>query len=69
MLLLRDVVWRAEPRTTPGGQPVYSPLAIETALTLRVVFRLALRQTEGLSTSIGMMSIRPTTQRLRRSPS
>ena len=27
--------WRAEPRTTPGGQPYYSALAITTALTLR----------------------------------
>ncbi len=25
--------WRAPPRTTPGGQPWYSPLAILTALT------------------------------------
>src|SRR5918995_5358129 len=40
--------WRAEPRTTRGGQPSYSALAITTALTLRAVFRLALRQTEGL---------------------
>src|SRR3954462_598883 len=40
--------WRAAPRTTRGGQPEYSALAIETALTLRVVFRLGLRQTEGL---------------------
>jgi len=44
--------WRAEPRTTPGGQPWYSPLAILTALTLRAVFRLALRQTEGLIGSV-----------------
>ncbi len=44
--------WRAEPRTTPGGQPWYSPLAILTALTLRAAFRLALRQTEGLIGSI-----------------
>jgi hypothetical protein len=34
--------WRAEPRTTPGGQPHYSALAIMTALTLRAVFRLAI---------------------------
>jgi hypothetical protein len=33
--------WRAEPRTTRGGQPHYSALAITTALTLRAVFRLA----------------------------
>ncbi len=44
--------WKAEPRTTRGGQPRYSGLAIATALTLRSLFRLALRQTEGLIGSI-----------------
>ena len=44
--------WSAEPRTTRGGQPRYSALAITVALTLRAVFRLALRQTEGLIGSI-----------------
>jgi hypothetical protein len=44
--------WEAEPRTTRGGQPWYSELAILTALTLRAVFRLALRQTEGLIGSL-----------------
>jgi len=44
--------WHAEPRTTPGGQPHYSSLAITTALTLKAVFRLALRQTEGLIGSV-----------------
>jgi hypothetical protein len=44
--------WQAESRTTPGGQPQYSDLAITTALTLRAVFGLALRQTEGLIGSI-----------------
>jgi hypothetical protein len=29
--------WKAAPRTTPGGQPHYSDLAITTALTLRAV--------------------------------
>ena len=47
--------WRAEPRTSRGRQPSYSDLAITTALTLRAVFRLALRQTEGL---IGRASCR-----------
>src|SRR3954463_3604412 len=37
---------------TRGGQPWYSALAILTALTLRAVFRLAFRQTEGLIGSI-----------------
>src|SRR5215212_8582207 len=44
--------WRAEPRTTRGGQPSYPELAILTALTLRAVFRLAYRQTEGLIGSL-----------------
>jgi hypothetical protein len=44
--------WKAMPRTTPGGQPHYSDLAITTGLMLRAVFRLALRQTEGLIGSI-----------------
>jgi len=46
------IAWNAEPRTTRGGQPRHSSLAITTALTLRAVFRLALRQTEGLIGSI-----------------
>src|SRR5215216_5984701 len=50
--------WQAEPRTTRGGQASYSPLAITTALTLRAVFRLALRQTEGLIGSlIGLLGL------------
>ena len=50
--------WRAEPRTTPGGQPHYSALAISTALTMGMVFGLALRQTEGLIGSvIGLLGL------------
>ena len=50
--------WQAEPRTTRGGQPGYSPLAILTALTLRAVFRLPFRQTEGLIGSvIGLLGL------------
>jgi len=44
--------WTAAPRATPGEQPRVSALAIATALTLWAVFRLALRQTEGLVGSI-----------------
>src|SRR4051812_50218338 len=40
--------WKAERRTSRGGQPEYSDLAILTALTFKAVFRLAYRQTEGL---------------------
>jgi hypothetical protein len=35
-----------------GAQPVYSDVAIETALSLRLLFRLPLRQTEGFLHSI-----------------
>ncbi len=50
--------WRAQPRTTQGGQPSFSPLAILTALTLKAVFRLALRQTEDLIGSvIGLLGL------------
>ena len=44
--------WQAARRTTPGGQSVYSELAIETGMMLRLAFHLALRQTEGLMASI-----------------
>jgi hypothetical protein len=43
---------RAEPRTTSGGQPYYLALAIAAALTMRAIFRLALRQTVGLIGSV-----------------
>jgi hypothetical protein len=35
-----------------GAQPVYAALAIETALALRLLFHLPLRQTEGLLHSV-----------------
>jgi hypothetical protein len=44
--------WQAARRTTPGGQSIYSGLAIETGMLLRLAFHLALRQTEGLMASI-----------------
>lgn len=44
--------WQAPKRTTRGGQPRYSDLAIETALTLGLVFGLRLRQTEGFLASV-----------------
>ncbi len=39
--------WRAPANGKPGGQRRYADLAIETALTIRTVFHLPLRQTEG----------------------
>ncbi len=44
--------WNAKPSGRRGGQPKYSDLAIETALTLRLVFHLPLRQAEGFLGSI-----------------
>src|SRR3712207_8032238 len=44
--------WQAPRRTTPGGQPWYSDLAIELVLTLRLVLHLALRQAEGFARSV-----------------
>ncbi len=48
-------VWSAPTRTTPGGQPVYADLAIEMCLTLRMVFKQPLRQTQGLMRSIAKL--------------
>ena len=44
--------WRPEKNGLRGGQRQYSNLAILTALTLRLVFRLPLRQTEGFLDSL-----------------
>ena len=50
--------WNAPPSGRPGGQRKYSDLAIVTALTLRTVFHLPLRQTEGFVASlIGLMGL------------
>src|SRR3954449_2904103 len=50
--------WEAERRTSRGGQPEYSDLAILTGLTLKAVYRLAYRQTEGLIGSvIGLLGL------------
>jgi hypothetical protein len=44
--------WRALQTGKRGAQPIYSDMAIETALTLRLLFHLPLRQTEGFPGSI-----------------
>jgi hypothetical protein len=44
--------WAAVGVGTRGGQLQYSDLAIETALTLRLLFHLPLRQAEGFLTSL-----------------
>ena len=45
-------LWRPAPNGQPGGQRKFSDQAIETALTLRLVFRLPLRQAEGFLRSV-----------------
>ena len=50
--------WEAVGVGTRGGQLQYSEVAIETALTLRLIFHLPLRQTEGFLRSIfGMLCL------------
>ena len=44
--------WHAPVTGVRGGQPIYSAIAIETGLALRLVFHQPLRQTEGLLRSI-----------------
>ncbi|MFT5288783.1 MAG: IS5 family transposase [Planctomycetota bacterium] len=44
--------WRAKPSSQRGAPQKYTNLAIETALTLRLLFRLPLRQAEGFLRSL-----------------
>jgi len=44
--------WRAPASGKPGGQRIYTDIAIEAVLTIRMVFRLPLRQTEGFLRSL-----------------
>ena len=47
--------WLPNPNGKPGRQRLYSELAIETILTLRLVFKLPLRQVEGFVNSLFSM--------------
>ncbi len=52
------MAWRAKPTGRPGVQHQFSDLAIETALTLRLVFNPPLRQTEGfLRSALHLMGL------------
>jgi len=44
--------WRAAPTGKQGRQPTFSDAAIQTCLTLKVLFRLPLRQVIGLVESL-----------------
>jgi len=48
-------LWTARRRTSRGGRPKYSDLAITLCLPLRVVYGLALRQTQGLMRSVAAL--------------
>ncbi|WP_079212877.1 IS5 family transposase [Brucella pituitosa] len=48
-------LWSAARRTSRGGQPKYSDLAIMLCLSLRIVYRLPLRQTQGLMRSVAKL--------------
>ena len=51
-------LWSSPRRTTRGGQPLYSDLAIELCLTLGMVFNQPLRQTQGFMCSIaGLLGV------------
>ena len=47
--------WRAPASGKPGGQRTYADIAIEAALTIRTVFHLPLRQTEGFLRSLAQL--------------
>ena len=47
--------WHPPTSGRPGGQRVYSDLAIETALTVRTVYHLGLRQAEGFLRSVSAL--------------
>ena len=47
--------WKADKTGKPGGQRVYSDMAIETGLVVRMVYKLAYRQTEGFLHSIALL--------------
>jgi len=53
-----EMSWKPEPSGKRGRQPIYSDAAIQTCLTMKVLFGMALRQTtgfvEGLLQLIGL---------------
>ncbi len=47
--------WRAPASRKPGDQRMYADIAIEAALTIRMVFHLSPRQTEGFLRGLAEM--------------
>ncbi len=48
----REISWDAAPTGRRGRQPTYSDAAIQTCLTMKVLFGMALRQTTGFVESL-----------------
>lgn len=48
-------MWSTARRKSRGGQPKYSDLAITLCLSLRVVYHIPLRQTQGLMRSVARL--------------
>ena len=46
------MAWSAQPTGKRGRQPVYSDAAVQTCLTMKVLFGMALRQTTGFVESL-----------------
>ncbi len=47
--------WKADKTGKPGGQRKYADVAIETGLVVRMIYKLAYRQTQGLLNSIASL--------------
>ena len=47
-----DMVWRPPPTGLRGRQPTFSDAAIQTCLTMKVLFAMPLRQTTGFVESL-----------------
>ena len=47
-----DMPWAAKPTGKRGRQPVYSDAAVQTCLTMKVLFGMAIRQTTGFVASL-----------------
>ena len=47
-----DMAWAAQPTCKRGRQPIYGDAAIQTCLTMKVLFGMALRQTTGFVESL-----------------
>jgi len=52
----KEMAWRAPPDGSPGRPSVFSDAAIQFCLTIKVLFKLPLRQTTGMVASLQKMA-------------